>query len=132
MIVLRGKVGGQFVVNGIFGQPLQGRLRRVFRRLFRAAKSFDMHHKRPILRKIHGLFRHDYLAVEVGIEINHRTHYLVRLCQTQRLEREPRLTFQPLNPAPEQRCTEGITDFRNAPSCIATISLHRTFSDMPS
>ena len=31
-----------------------------------------MHHKGPVPRKIHGLFRHDYLAVEVGVEINHR------------------------------------------------------------
>jgi hypothetical protein len=48
VIVLYGKVAGQLVVNGIFGQPLQGRLRRVFRRWICAAKCFDVHYKRPL------------------------------------------------------------------------------------
>jgi len=30
-----------------------------------------MHHKRPVPRQIDRMFRHDYLAVEVGIKSDH-------------------------------------------------------------
>ncbi len=72
VIVLGREVAGQVVVNGIIGQPLQGGLRRTLGSLIWSTEGFDVHHKRPVPRKIHSLLRHDYLAVEMGTKVNHR------------------------------------------------------------
>jgi hypothetical protein len=68
MIVLGGKVARQLIVNGIFGEPLQCKQWSVIRRRVRDAGRFDMHHERLVSPQIDGLFRHDYLAVEMGVK----------------------------------------------------------------
>jgi hypothetical protein len=82
VIVLRGEVNRQLVVNCILSQPLESGLRRVFRCRICVAGCFDMHYERTVSRQIHGLFRHNYLSVEARAEINHRDAItLQRLCQ---------------------------------------------------
>jgi hypothetical protein len=75
MVVIRGKVEEnhtlgvrQVVVNGIFGEPLQRMHWSIFLRGVHAAGSFGMHHKWPVAGQVHGMFRHDYLAVEMGVK----------------------------------------------------------------
>jgi hypothetical protein len=83
VIVLGGEIDGQFVVNGIFSEPLQRGLRRVLHCGICGAKCFDMHHKRTVSRKIDSLFRHNYLSVEARVEVNHRDELtFLRLCQS--------------------------------------------------
>jgi hypothetical protein len=71
VIVLCGKIARQLIVNGIFGEPLQGRQWGVLRRRVRASGRFDMHHERLVSRKIDGMFGHDYFAVKVGFKCDH-------------------------------------------------------------
>ena len=71
VVVLRGEVRGQFVVNSIFSKPDQCGLRWVFDCRNRAAKFFDVHSERTVLRQIHSLFRHNDVSVKMGVEVDH-------------------------------------------------------------
>lgn len=75
MIVLRGKIARQVVVESIFGQPLQCIYCRFLRHRFRAARRFDVHNKCPVTRQIDSAFRYDYLAVEMCAESNHLSRF---------------------------------------------------------
>ena len=70
--VLSGKVDRQLVFNGIFSQPMQGRLRRLFHWRICVAGYLDMHNERTAPRQFYRVFRHNHLAVEAGVEIKHR------------------------------------------------------------
>jgi len=69
--MLRGKVVRQVVVDGIFGQPLQRMHWRLLTRQVCTAGGFNVHNERPVPRQVHGVFRHDYLAVEMCAESDH-------------------------------------------------------------
>ena len=71
MIALRRKVDRQLVLNGVFSQPLECGLRRFLRSRMCVVEYLDMHYEGTVPRQLYGLFRHDYLSVEVGIEIKH-------------------------------------------------------------
>ena len=69
--MLRGKVVRQVVIDGIFGQPLQRMHWGLLTCQVCTAGGFNVHNKRPVPRQVHGVFRHDHLAVEMCTESNH-------------------------------------------------------------